>query len=309
MIRLSIIVPFYGVEKYIEECIRSLYNQDIPQEEYEVICVDDCSPDGSRAIVEQLQKEYPTLRLLTHMENKRQGGARNTGLREAKGEYVWFVDSDDVVFPNVYKTILSTAEKDKLDVVQFDYVRDIKKPDKQQSRCDEIQEGMTYLSADGSYEWFDKISGPWRQIIRRQFLIDEQIRFVEGVQFEDTDYMLKVLIKTQTIRHISLVAYGYRANTDSTTLAIGSPIKLAWRVNQLVRCADLLNAIEEVGLRQRIIEMVSLSLTMIRKDVKSLDMQSRKTYRKSLISNIAICKPYVNWRTWLAIRYGITCFV
>ena len=57
MLRLSFIVPFYNVEPYIEECIRSLYNQNIPQEEYEVICVDDCSPDGSRAIVERLQKE------------------------------------------------------------------------------------------------------------------------------------------------------------------------------------------------------------------------------------------------------------
>ena len=64
MIRLSVIVPFYNVEKYIEQCIRSLYDQDIPKEEYEVICVDDCSPDGSRAIVERLQKEYPNLQLL-----------------------------------------------------------------------------------------------------------------------------------------------------------------------------------------------------------------------------------------------------
>ena len=88
MIRLSFIVPVYGVEKYIEECIRSLYNQDIPQSEYEVICVDDCSPDGSRAIVERLQTEYPTLHLICHAENKRQGGARNTGLREAKGQYI-----------------------------------------------------------------------------------------------------------------------------------------------------------------------------------------------------------------------------
>ena len=77
MIRLSIIVPFYNVEAYIEQCIRSLYNQDIPIEEYEVICVDDCSQDGSRTIVEHLQKEYPTLHLLTTPQNLRQGGARN----------------------------------------------------------------------------------------------------------------------------------------------------------------------------------------------------------------------------------------
>ena len=84
-LRLSFIVPFYNVEPYIEECIRSLYAQDISWEEYEVICVDDCSPDGSRAIVERLQKEYPTLKLLTTPENLRQGGARNMGLDIAQG--------------------------------------------------------------------------------------------------------------------------------------------------------------------------------------------------------------------------------
>ena len=119
MIRLSIIVPFYGVEKYIEECIRSLYDQDIPMEEYEVICVDDCSPDGSRAIVERLQKEYPTLRLLTHTENKRQGGARNTALKEARGEYVWFVDGDDTIQSNCLGRLIKTASDNHLDVLRF----------------------------------------------------------------------------------------------------------------------------------------------------------------------------------------------
>ena len=107
MLRLSFIVPFYNVEPYIEECIRSLYNQDIPWAEYEVICVDDCSPDGSRAIVERLQKAYPTLRLLKTPENLRQGGARNMGLDVAQGKYIWFVDSDDYIMPNCLKYMLN----------------------------------------------------------------------------------------------------------------------------------------------------------------------------------------------------------
>ena len=103
MLRLSFIVPFYNVELYIEECIHSLYAQDIPWEEYEVICVDDCSPDGSRAIVERLQSEYPTLKLLTTPENLRQGGARNIALNVAQGKYICFVDSDDYLDSNSVK--------------------------------------------------------------------------------------------------------------------------------------------------------------------------------------------------------------
>ena len=127
MIRLSFIVPVYNVEPYIEECIRSLYNQDIPQEVYEVICVDDCSPDGSRAIVERLQKEYPTLKLLIHTENKRQGGARNTGMKVAQGRYIWFVDSDDYIKPNCLKSLLEQAEKEDLDILDFDFDADYSK--------------------------------------------------------------------------------------------------------------------------------------------------------------------------------------
>ena len=88
--RLSIIIPFYNVEQYIAQCLDSVYNQDVPEAEYEVICVDDCSPDGSHAIVERLQKKYPNLILLTTPENLRQGGARNMGLDVAQYQYDTF---------------------------------------------------------------------------------------------------------------------------------------------------------------------------------------------------------------------------
>ncbi len=122
-LRLSFIVPFYNVELYIEECIRSLYVQDIPWEEYEVICVDDCSLDGSRTIVERLQEEYPTLKLLTTPENLRQGGARNMGLDVAQGRYIWFVDSDDYICPNILDRLLNVIDTNSLDILQFDYMQ------------------------------------------------------------------------------------------------------------------------------------------------------------------------------------------
>ena len=127
MLRFSFIVPFYNVELYIEECIRSLYNQDIPWDEYEVICIDDCSPDGSRKIVEKLQTEYPTLKLLTTPENLRQGGARNMGLDIARGKYIWFVDSDDYIKPNCLKRLLKQAEAEDLDILDFDFDSDFSK--------------------------------------------------------------------------------------------------------------------------------------------------------------------------------------
>jgi len=111
MISLSFIVPFYNVEKYIGACLDSLYAQDISEEEYEVICVDDCSPDKSRDIVLKFQRKHDNLKLITHEENKCLGGARNTGINVAKGKYLWFVDSDDMIRPNCLKTLISLCEK------------------------------------------------------------------------------------------------------------------------------------------------------------------------------------------------------
>lgn len=308
MIRLSIIVPFYNVEKYIEECIRSLYDQDIPQEEYEVICVDDCSPDGSRAIVEQLQKEYPTLRLLTHSENKRQGGARNTGLREAKGEYVWFVDSDDYIMPNCMKSLSDHAEKKNIEILQFDYAKG-NRPMLLQEVSDEILQGEEYLFGDGASLWYDKVIGPWRQIFKRQFLVDKRLQFVEGVQYEDTDYMLKAFINASKVQHMPLKAYGYRYTVDSTTYRVLSPLKLAWRVNQIARCVDLMSIAKTENAKISLGQMASNAYLRIREEIKQLNCSQKCEYVRNLRSKVSVCKPYVNWRTWLAIRYSITIFV
>ena len=97
MIRLSIIIPFYNVEQYIALCLDSVYHQDIPEEEYEVICVDDCSPDSSIAIVEEYAKKHTNLVVVRNQYNRKLGGARNAGMEVATGRYVWFVDSDDFV--------------------------------------------------------------------------------------------------------------------------------------------------------------------------------------------------------------------
>ena len=123
MIRLSIIIPFYNVEQYITQCLDSVYNQDIPEEEYEVICVNDASPDNSRDIVKEYQKNHKNLILVEHEVNKKLGAARNTGRRAAQGKYIWNVDSDDMIAPNCLREMLNMCEKSDLDVLIFDNYR------------------------------------------------------------------------------------------------------------------------------------------------------------------------------------------
>ena len=104
--RLSIIIPFYNVEQYIAQCLDSVYDQDIPENEYEVICVNDASPDASVDIVKRYQKEHSNLILIEHDRNKKLGAARNTGRKVAIGKYIWNVDSDDKIAPNCLNNLL-----------------------------------------------------------------------------------------------------------------------------------------------------------------------------------------------------------
>lgn len=78
-IRISFILPFYGVERYVGKCLESIYTQDVPEEQYEIICVNDCSPDHSEDVVLEFAQKHANLTLIRHEVNKKLGAARNTG--------------------------------------------------------------------------------------------------------------------------------------------------------------------------------------------------------------------------------------
>lgn len=116
--KLSIILPTYNVSQYIVKCIRSIENQDISKEEYELIFIDDESPDNSVEIIKEQQKIYPNIRLVS----KKNGGAssaRNYGIQYATGDYIWFFDPDDYIEHNVLKRLLDEAYDKKLDLLSF----------------------------------------------------------------------------------------------------------------------------------------------------------------------------------------------
>ena len=114
--KLSIIVPAYKVDDYIEKCIRSLENQDLPKEEYEIIVTNDGSPDRCQEIVEELQKEFSNL-ILINQENQGVSMARNNAIAKAQGEYILPIDPDDYVVSNTLKAAYENAKSRNLDVL------------------------------------------------------------------------------------------------------------------------------------------------------------------------------------------------
>lgn len=111
-LKFSIIIPVYNVFKYLRDCLDSIFFQDVDSSIYEVIVVDDCSPYGEKEIVDIYLNKYDNVRYVRHDVNKRQGGARNTGIRVAQGEYVMFLDADDcLIYQNTFSILLKCIEE------------------------------------------------------------------------------------------------------------------------------------------------------------------------------------------------------
>jgi glycosyltransferase involved in cell wall biosynthesis len=118
---ISIIVPIYNVELYVERCLLSLEKQDISKDDYEIICINDGSPDKSREVVLRLQKEFSNI-ILIDQENKGVSHARNRGIGEATGKYILFIDPDDYIMENSLGGILKYADLNRAQIVIPGYI-------------------------------------------------------------------------------------------------------------------------------------------------------------------------------------------
>lgn len=220
MKRLSIIIPFYNVEQYIAQCLDSVYNQDIPEEDYEVICVNDGSPDRSRDIVMEYQKQHKNLILVEHEHNKKLGAARNTGRAIAQGKYIWNVDSDDLIVPNCLGRILSVCEQEDLDVLVFNICLYRKENGifKAYSTAEiapyQLCSGLQFLNDIKTAE-FSRIAGVWRQVFRREFLNNNDIYSPLINMGEDIPYTHKAIILAERLRVVSDEYYYYRDAENS----------------------------------------------------------------------------------------------
>lgn len=233
MIKLSIIVPVYKVERYIEKCIHSLENQDLSKDEFEVIVVDDGSPDSSIGIVERLQSEYSNIKVY-RKENGGQSSARNLGMQYAEGEYIWFVDSDDYVVKNVLSKLLNMAYGEDLDILMFD-TKDIDEHGNLLERrfeCFQLPEttltGTEYVrwSVANSGVEKNKIFGkfrlgicisPWAFIFKKNICTDNHICFLERCIHEDYEFNLHLYKYGKRIKLTEVLAYIYIKKAEGTT--------------------------------------------------------------------------------------------
>ena len=202
---ISIIIPIYNVEKFLEKCILSCENQDIPKKEYEVICVNDGSPDSSAKIAEELAKQYSNIRII-NQKNRGLSIARNTGLRNANGEYVWFVDSDDWIEENCLNRITSKLIN-KLDILQLQY-RNVWLNPYVTKEFEPIFIKGVKTGVDITLEGGLPTPVPFC-IYRRHFLLDNRLNFVPNIYHEDSEFKPRAVYLAKSIASDDVICYNY----------------------------------------------------------------------------------------------------
>lgn len=199
--KVSIIIPVYNVEKYIDKCLDSLVNQTL--KEIEIIVVNDGSPDNSQKIIDKYTKKYPNKVKSYIKENGGQGSARNFGLTKATGEYIGYVDSDDYVELDMYEKLYNKAKEKEYDIVScgnYNVSEDYSIKKEYNITC-------TYNN-DLENIMFGKIA-VWNKIYKKELLTNNNLEFKEKVWYEDLAFTVKAIINSKTFAFINEPLYNY----------------------------------------------------------------------------------------------------
>ena len=255
MLRLSIVVNMYNTARYMPKCMDSLLNQDIPLDEYEIILVDDGSPDNSLAMARDYASQYPNIVVCSH-DNKGLAGARNTGLDAARGEYLCFVDPDDYVEKNSYAALLEIMDKEELDVLRFNY-----------SKVDEQYEIIPDYESEAMFDYSSQIMTGnefvanrlgmacyvWPYIYRLDFVRNTGIRFVEGIYLDDVPFLPRLLQKAQRVDCIEQ-RHQYYLQRKGSMVRVSTVEGLKKKYNDQMLLLNILNEqcneVQDAGVRR-----------------------------------------------------------
>lgn len=195
----SIIIPAYNAEYYISRCLGSIAKQNYSTKDYEIIVIDDCSPDNQNTVIENFKSKLPNLRLIKHSVNKRQGGARNTGISNASGEWIIFMDSDDYW---VRKDVLSTFNSLINQYYESDIIESkvyIPTFTTDYSNADTSCNLQPEKTDSKNYYLNEPHTCIWAAAYRRNLIKD--IKFRENVFYEDSDWKIRTFLSAKNSSH------------------------------------------------------------------------------------------------------------
>lgn len=218
MPEISIIVPVYKVEKYLDRCVESILNQTFT--DFELILVDDGSPDNCPQMCDEWEKKDERIRVI-HKENGGVSVARNVGLDNAKGNFIGFVDSDDWILPDMYQTLYELIENGKYDISICGIVRTIEEKYIDTLRSSEekyIYSKEEYLKKILKVKTQDSNHYPCNKLYRKEVM--DNVKFPEGLSIgEDVESTFLAVVNSEKIIETKKVGYIYWLNLESATIA------------------------------------------------------------------------------------------
>lgn len=234
---LSVVIPFYHVEKYIGACLERVAQ--LPLEECEILLVDDCGTDGCAGIAQAFCAGHANARVIRREKNGGLSAARNTGFDAAEGEYVYYLDSDDLPEPDALMALVRRAKAQALDVakarfVYFDDETGRETPGPAIAQTD-VTPGGALFAAQCRGNLYEPMV--WQCVYRRAFLLDIGLRMADGLQFEDELFQAPALLAAQRAAAFDLCILRYRQRPGSI---MGSFSKSSrWCANYLEVCRRL----------------------------------------------------------------------
>lgn len=257
--KFSIVVPIYNVESYLSECLDSILNQTF--QNYEIICINDASTDKSYEILLKYAEKNKQIKVINNSSNKGLSYSRNCGIKEAVGEYILFVDSDDMLCRDSLDVLDSIIKKEEVEMVCYEYLVKLEgKVAKEKNITShgyealdgKVKAGQEFFIEMAKNKYF--VVSAWQYLISREFLLNNNLWFYEGIVHEDILFMFQCVLKATKIRYINEKIYTYRGRDNSITSTINEyrldsliivlgKIWMLWHTCQLIEGMD--NAIRQ----------------------------------------------------------------
>lgn len=213
---LSLIIPMYKVEQYLCRCLDSCLSQDIAYSDYELIIINDGSPDGCLSIAKDYQSRYDNVFIIDQV-NQGLSVARNNGLKMATGQYVWFIDSDDWIEKNCLGRIIKKIKEDFPDLLQIGYRIVYDNPISET----ESRRGLLEKTVTGKEAMMNTLVPAQAQLTlyRRDFLLSRSLMFYPGIYHEDSEFKPRVLFFAEKYSSLDYIVYNYYQRSQNSIMA------------------------------------------------------------------------------------------
>ncbi|WP_081913807.1 glycosyltransferase [Glycomyces sp. NRRL B-16210] len=281
---LSIVIPVYEAEDYLAGCLDTIVGGE--EDRLEIVVVDDCSPDGSRAVAERYAEGDRRIRIVSTPRNAGSGPARNFGLAQASGDYVWFVDADDELKPGAVDRVLkavTVAEAPDVVLVQHEKVRDIGAPSGEIVEIGELADLAAHCPADPDgftlAEWpqiVDYTHTPWTKVSRRGFLTGIDLDFPTG-WYTDIPWTYGLLRRAERIAVVTECCYQWRQRAGSSITRTRDDrhfdVFTQWQ-----RTWDDLEGVDDEGVRVALFNHMVWHLLLVIGNTERVDPKKRREF-------------------------------